>query len=49
MIAGHKSGVLIVGGGPVGLATALVLARKGWTDITIVEKRAAIDEADRDR
>jgi kynurenine 3-monooxygenase len=30
--------VLIVGGGPAGLATALMLARRGWTKITVLEK-----------
>ena len=31
--------VAIVGGGPAGLATALGLAKKGWTNITIYDKR----------
>jgi choline dehydrogenase-like flavoprotein len=31
--------VLIVGGGPAGLATALMLALRGWTNITVLEKR----------
>jgi kynurenine 3-monooxygenase len=32
-----KQGVVIVGGGPCGLASAMMLARRGWTDITVVE------------
>ncbi|RUR78777.1 FAD-dependent oxidoreductase [Chlorogloeopsis fritschii PCC 9212] len=31
--------VLIVGGGPAGLATALMLAKRGWKNITVLEKR----------
>lgn len=34
----HRN-VLIVGGGPAGLATALMLALRGWTNITVLEKR----------
>jgi threonine dehydrogenase-like Zn-dependent dehydrogenase len=34
-----KQGVVIVGGGPCGLASAMMLARRGWTDITVVEVR----------
>jgi 2-polyprenyl-6-methoxyphenol hydroxylase-like FAD-dependent oxidoreductase len=33
-----KSSV-IIGGGPVGLATALVLAKLGYKDITVYEGR----------
>lgn len=36
-----KSGcqnVVIVGGGPSGLAIALMLAKRGWTEITVLEK-----------
>lgn len=32
--------VVIVGGGPAGLSTALVLESRGWKDITIIEKRS---------
>ncbi len=35
--------VAIVGGGPAGLATALMLANRGWTNITVLERRAAAD------
>ncbi|MEO0970542.1 MAG: FAD-dependent oxidoreductase [Cyanobacteria bacterium J06639_18] len=30
---------LIVGGGPAGFATALMLAKRGWKNITVLEKR----------
>lgn len=33
-----KEGAVIVGGGPSGLATALMLAKRGWTDISILER-----------
>lgn len=32
---------LIVGGGPAGLATALILAKRGWTNVTVLEQHAA--------
>lgn len=41
--------VLIVGGGPAGLATALMLAKRGWTNITVLEKRAAADYYEPDK
>jgi 2-polyprenyl-6-methoxyphenol hydroxylase-like FAD-dependent oxidoreductase len=41
--------VLIVGGGPAGLATALMLAKRGWTTITVLEKRAAADYYEPDK
>ncbi|MDF5722947.1 MAG: NAD(P)/FAD-dependent oxidoreductase [Rhizonema sp. PD37] len=41
--------VLIVGGGPAGLATALMLAKRGWTNITLLEKRAAADYYEPDK
>jgi kynurenine 3-monooxygenase len=40
---------LIVGGGPAGLATALVLAKRGWTNITVLEQRAAADYYEPDK
>ncbi|CAC5343959.1 MULTISPECIES: FAD-dependent oxidoreductase [Planktothrix] len=42
-----KSGcqnVVIVGGGPSGLAIALMLAKRGWTEITVLEKRKTADD-----
>jgi NADPH-dependent 2,4-dienoyl-CoA reductase/sulfur reductase-like enzyme len=45
----HKSGVVIVGGGPAGYASAMMLARRGWTDITLVEAQADPTYADPDR
>ncbi len=45
----HKSGVLIVGGGPAGLATALMLSKRGWKDISILESRATVDFEEPDK
>ena len=44
----HKQAV-IVGGGPAGLATALMLAKQGWKDITVLEKRPAADYYEPDK
>lgn len=44
----HNS-VLIVGGGPTGLATALMLARRGWTNIIVLEKRTSADYYEPDK
>lgn len=41
--------VLIVGGGPAGLATALMLAKRGWTNITLLEQRATVDYYEPDK
>lgn len=40
---------LVVGGGPAGLATALMLAHRGWTNITVLEKRTAADYDEPDK
>lgn len=39
--------VLICGGGPSGLAAAIMLKRQGWSDITIVETRPRHDTFER--
>jgi kynurenine 3-monooxygenase len=41
--------VLIVGGGPAGLATAIMLAKRGWTNITVLEQRATVDYYEPDK
>jgi kynurenine 3-monooxygenase len=43
------SDVLIVGGGPAGLATALMLAKRGWTRITVLEQRRSAEEYEPDK
>jgi 2-polyprenyl-6-methoxyphenol hydroxylase-like FAD-dependent oxidoreductase len=44
----HQS-VLIVGGGPAGLATALMLAKRGWKNITVLEQRSTADYYEPDK
>lgn len=41
-----KQGAVIVGGGPSGMATALMLAKRGWTDISVIEKGPSADYYD---
>lgn len=36
-----KLEALVLGGGPAGLAAATMLARKGWSDVTLLERRGA--------
>lgn len=48
-IQSNHSNVLIVGGGPAGLATALMLAHRGWTKITVLEKRPSADYYEPDK
>jgi 2-polyprenyl-6-methoxyphenol hydroxylase-like FAD-dependent oxidoreductase len=45
----ERRNVLIVGGGPAGLATALMLAQRGWKDITVLEKRTSADYYEPDK
>ncbi len=44
-----RQNVLIVGGGPAGLATALMLAKRGWTNITVLEQRTTADYYEPDK
>ncbi|MDJ0704450.1 MAG: NAD(P)/FAD-dependent oxidoreductase [Leptolyngbyaceae cyanobacterium MO_188.B28] len=44
-----RRNVLIVGGGPAGLAVALMLAKRNWTEITVLEKRMAADYYEPDK
>ncbi|MEH2466813.1 FAD-dependent oxidoreductase [Nostoc sp.] len=38
-----------MGGGPAGLGTALMLAKRGWKDITVIEKRQSADYYEPDK
>jgi kynurenine 3-monooxygenase len=44
-----RQNVLIVGGGPAGLATALMLAKRGCEKITVLEQRATADYYEPDK
>jgi threonine dehydrogenase-like Zn-dependent dehydrogenase len=44
-----KASALIIGGGPSGLAAALVLSARGWTDVVVLERRDTVNYADTDR
>ncbi len=46
---GTKEGVVVVGGGPAGMATALMLAQRGWTDITVIESHDTVQHIDPQR
>ena len=41
--------VVIIGGGPAGLGTALMLAKRGWTNITVLEKRPSANYYEPDK
>jgi 2-polyprenyl-6-methoxyphenol hydroxylase-like FAD-dependent oxidoreductase len=40
---------VVVGGGPAGMATALMLAQHGWTDITVIESHDTVQYIDPQR
>ncbi|MGK7883990.1 MAG: FAD-dependent oxidoreductase, partial [Crocosphaera sp.] len=41
--------VVIIGGGPTGLGTALMLAKRGWENIKVIEKRPSADYYEPDK
>lgn len=45
----YLKNVVIIGGGPAGLGAALMLAKRGWTDITVLEKRLSADYYEPDK
>ncbi|MEM8720762.1 MAG: NAD(P)/FAD-dependent oxidoreductase [Cyanobacteria bacterium P01_G01_bin.39] len=45
----HQSKVVIIGGGPSGLGAALTLAKKGYKEIVILEKRPSADYYEPDK
>lgn len=45
----NKKNVVIIGGGPAGLGAALMLAKRGWKDIIVIEKRPSADYYEPDK
>ncbi len=45
----YRNNVVIIGGGPAGFGAALMLAKRGWTDITVLEKRPSADYYEPDK
>ncbi|MBV6625601.1 MAG: FAD-dependent monooxygenase [Rivularia sp. (in: Bacteria)] len=48
-IAENDGQVLIIGGGPAGLATAIILAKRGFQNITVLEKRPSANYYEPDK
>ncbi|MEM8830317.1 MAG: NAD(P)/FAD-dependent oxidoreductase, partial [Cyanobacteria bacterium P01_G01_bin.19] len=45
----HQGNVVIIGGGPAGLGTALMLAKRGYKKIIVLEKRPSADYYEPDK